>query len=82
MGTQESFGALFTEPFASSIREGRMSVADASMKCKALRDELAREYKSEGRQIRSWTLSGQLRQYWGLGKPCGMTCTVYMLNVA
>lgn len=48
---------------------------------RAMRDQAYRDAKRQGYKARRWSLSGQMRQYWGLGDPCGDICTVYYLTV-
>jgi hypothetical protein len=42
-----------------------------------LRDAHWRQLRKEGRDVSRSVLKGQLRQYWTLGVPCGITCDVY-----
>ena len=42
-----------------------------------LRDAHWRQLRKEGRNTHRSVLRGQLRQYWTLGVPCGITCDVY-----
>lgn len=76
---QIAFGALWV--FAEEIRSGEMSVEQASKLCMKKAAAEAKEQRKQGRKASRCTLRGQLRQYWGFGEPCGLTCTVYMVNV-
>ena len=44
---------------------------------RAMRDAHWRQLRKEGREVSRSVLKGQLRQYWTLGVPCGITCDVY-----
>ena len=76
---QFTFGALWD--YAEEIRTGTMSVEQASKLCMKKASATAREQREQGKKASRCTLRGQLRQYWGLGVPCNLSCTVYVVNV-
>ena len=76
---QRSFAALWD--YADEIRTGRMSIAHANKVCLGERNAEAKRLREQGQKVACSTLSGQLRQYWGLGEPCGLVCPVYLLTV-
>lgn len=66
---QESYAAFWDD--ADEIRTGRMRIAQANKLCLRERNAEAKRLRQEGRKVVCSALSGQLRQYWGLGEPCG-----------
>lgn len=77
--SQITKGALWE--YAQDIRDGGLTIAQAEQACKDEINLLYKIAKKEGRKASRFTLRGQLRQYWGFGDPCGLTCTVYGLNI-
>jgi hypothetical protein len=49
----------------------------SNAEARAMRDAHWRQLRKEGRDVSRSVLRGQLRQYWTLGVPCGITCDVY-----
>ena len=78
MFNQFSFAALWD--FAEDIKTGRLAVAEAGERCKALAASKAKELRAAGWTVKQWTLKAQTREYWNMGNPCGMVCTAYMIN--
>ena len=76
---QRSYAALWD--YADEVRSGRMSIAEANKLCLRERNAEAKKLRQQGRKVLCSTLSGQLRQYWGLGEPCGLACSAYYLTV-
>ena len=76
---QTSFGALWD--FAFQIRNNEMTIKAASEACKKLAAAEAGRWRRLGCKVRRWSMPNQVRPYWGLGKPCGLSCTVYMLDI-
>lgn len=76
---QMSYAALWD--YATEIRNGQMTVAQATKLCLRQRNEEAKRFRQQGRKVICSTLSGQLRQYWGLGEPCGLTCPAYYITI-
>ena len=48
---------------------------------KQYRDDLAKVLRRAGHKVRCSTLRGQHREWWGWGVPCGITCTVYRVEI-
>jgi hypothetical protein len=78
--TQHTYAALWD--YARQIESGEMTVEQAEALCKAERDRVAKAQRSTGRKARSFTLRGQLREWWRFGVPCGLSCTVFCVNIA
>jgi hypothetical protein len=76
---QRSYAALWD--YADEIRSGRTSIAEANKLCLSERNAEAKRLRQEGHKVVCSTLSGQLRQYWGLGVPCGLVCPAYYLTI-
>ena len=53
---------------------------DHSAALKARNAEM-RRLRKEGKQVRGWTLAGQLRPYASFGVPDGRVRNIYMLNI-
>ncbi len=79
MTKEYSFSVLWGDHFARSD-EDRLVYADNEAARKA-RDDCAKLAIQRGFKVRRSTLAGQLRQYWGWQKPCGMICNVYKLRI-
>lgn len=77
--TDLSFSRLWGWQGQRATREETPFVSDDA--ARAMRDQAYRDAKRQGYKARRWSLSGQMRQYWGLGDPCGDICTVYYLTV-
>lgn len=77
--TQQSFSRLWGNPWENSTREKRVYQSDDE--AKKARDAHYRELLKEGYRAHRETLKGQLRKYWGLGDPCGESCTVYYITI-
>ncbi len=76
---QRSYAALWD--YADEIRTGRMSIIEANKLCLKERNTEAKRLRQQGQRVSCFTLSGQMRQYWGLGDPCGLVCPAYYLTV-
>lgn len=75
-----SFSTLWGSPKEMATREHSVFEWDAD--AKAARDACYKELKLMGIKARRWTLRNQVRPYWGLGDPCGRSCTVYKITTA
>ena len=45
------------------------------------RDDLAKVLRTAGHKVRCSTLPSQIREWWGWAIPCGITCTVYRVEI-
>ena len=74
-GEQLSFDPLdFQDHFG-------LSAEPAAKQAQAVRREVAKLIRSKGFEVKSWTLTGQLRPYSGWNQPDGRVRSVYYLNV-
>jgi len=73
------YGALWN--FADEIENGCMTIEEASLLCKKMRDKQCKEAKEAGLQAKRYVLRGQKREYWRLGVPCDMSCTCYIADI-
>ncbi len=48
---------------------------------KADRDAFANVLRRAGYKVRRVSLSGQRREWWGWQSPCGITCTIYDVQI-
>lgn len=76
---QYTFGTLWD--FAKEIQAGEMTIKEGTDCCKKLAAEKKRELVKEGRKARRSTMRGQMREWWSLGNYCGLSCTVFVVNV-
>lgn len=51
-----------------------------NLEARQFRDAVYKEMRKRGIKARRYTLTGQVRQYWGFGDPCGHSCVVYELE--
>jgi len=79
MNTQKTFGALWD--YANEIREGSLSLGEAESKTKQDCDVFCKEKRRQGFKVVRSSLGKQLRQYWGFGMDCGLTCKSWVVNV-
>ena len=78
MTNQESYSMAWGSPTNRATESNMPFLSDAD--AKAARDKRFYELKKQGIHAKRSSLTGQLRQYWGLGVSCGIVCTVYYLN--
>lgn len=76
--TQESFSVLFGSPKQSATEHSRPFQTDKE--AMQARNARYKELKNRGVKATRYTLSGQLRQYWSMGRECGRFCNVYYLD--
>jgi hypothetical protein len=76
---QYSFSRLFGSNDIRSTENYQPFKTDAE--AKAARDAKWRELKAQGVNCKRSKLSGQLREWWAFGVPCGDSCDVYYINV-
>lgn len=76
---QQFFSALWD--YAVRIRDGYLSVEQAQRMSLKERNAKAKELRRQGYRVKCFTMPNQLRQYWGFGDPCGLSCTVYGINI-
>ena len=76
--TQQSFMALWD--YREEVKSGSMSVKTASKLCLQARNARAKQLRANGVRVHCFTLAGQIRQYWGLGDPCGLSCPAYYIQ--
>ena len=75
---QYDFSALWD--FEKEIRSGQMTIKEAQETCKKFAAMKAKALRELGFKVSRSTLRNQLRPYWGLCNPCGMSCTVYYVT--
>jgi hypothetical protein len=46
------------------------------------RNKKAKELQIEGFKVRCWTLRNQIKPYNGIGQPNGLSCNIYMIDIA
>lgn len=75
---QETFGALWL--YAAEIQNG-MLLEEAEKLTKKAYLQRKKELKQQGIKFYTSSFGRQLRQYWGFGNPCGLTCTSRAINI-
>lgn len=58
-----------------------MTFEEATKRARADRDICLRHWRKEGKDVKGWSLPGQLRKYRAFGVPDGRTRTVYYLTI-
>jgi len=77
--TQFTYAALWD--YAKEVEYGTLTVAQAEKLCRAERNRVAKARRSAGEKVRTFVLRNQTREYWRFGEPCGLSCTVYGLQI-
>ena len=76
---QRMFDALWEEPYSSQIRVGQLSVSQAEKLIVAEVNKFCKELRARGISY-SRSCSRQLREWWGLGVPCGLFSKAYLVS--
>ena len=79
MAKEYSFSTLWGSEEVRATEDSQPFQSDAE--ARAARDLFAKFLKTLGVKHRRHTLSGQVRQYWAWGVPCGGCCNVYKIEV-
>jgi len=76
---QVSFSRLFGSNDIRATESFQPFKTDAE--AKSARDAAWRELRKAGKVAKRWSNSGQIRQYWEFGVPCGDCCPVYYISI-
>lgn len=75
-----SFSALWD--YSEEIKNNNMDIKTANKHCLSMRNKMAKQYRHKGYTVRSFTIKGELREYWSLGCVCGLWCPSYFIEVS
>ncbi len=75
-----SFSVLWGDDFDRSDANRLVYTSDEA--ARKARDDCAKLAAKHGFKVRRSSISGQTRQYWGWGHPCGSSCNVYKFTIA